>query len=43
MSETLWFHAEYIYLLILFEIPYTGCGIGQLTAEHFVGGHILGN
>jgi hypothetical protein len=21
----------------------TGCGISQLTAEHFVGGHILGN
>jgi hypothetical protein len=22
---------------------YTGCGISQLTAVHFVGGHILGN
>jgi hypothetical protein len=22
---------------------YTGCGISQLTAAHFVGGHILGN
>jgi hypothetical protein len=21
----------------------TGCGISQLTAAHFVGGHILGN
>jgi hypothetical protein len=23
--------------------PNTGCGISQLTAAYFVGGHILGN
>jgi hypothetical protein len=23
--------------------PNTGCGINQLTAAHFVGGHIIGN
>jgi hypothetical protein len=24
-------------------LAYTGCGINQLTAAHFVNGHILGN
>jgi hypothetical protein len=33
----------YDFSLLTAQFCYTECGISQLTAAHFVGGHILGN